>query len=718
MFPGLMYTTVLISKFLGLFALPIDLRHVCVFTAPCFSMITAFVAYLITVEINGRRESGLLAALFISVIPAYISRSVAGSYDNEAISITLLILTFYLFLKCIRTGNFLVACACALCYSYLVASWGGYSFVITFIPVFVLATLITKKYDLKIYLGYSIFYVIGCFWSMQTKFVEFKVFYKSEHLGSHFIFILLQGKLIYDYLSKTLKNEHFKYLAKFIGILAAGTSISGVVYMGFMGKTRFSERVMTLIDPSYAKKFIPIIASVSEHQPTAWANFFFDLHFTLLFTPLGLYYILKNTTAPKLFIALYFVASVYFASLMVRLILILAPALCIISAIGVSEFIHDLLNNVFTEKIIEIETEVEITSEENSEEEETKNLKEEIETKNLKEEIETKNIKKKSKNPKKVKTKKNSKKAEEENTSQNSEQDTSSKTTTRKILKQTKKVLQLEYTKLGFVIILVTFLGFLMLRYMLHGSIVGAEIYSSPSVILSNRNYSTGKKNIVDDFREAYYWLRKNSVERSKVLSWWDYGYQIAGFSNRTTIVDNNTWNFTHIAYTGKVFASNEDEAYTILKDLEVDYVMVLFGGRTGFSGDDMNKFLWIIRIAGNSFPHIKEQDYMSGGFNVCEKVSKSMRESVMYKLNYYRFWEEYTGRGKGFDLVRNCKIGHVGYKLKYFEEVFTSYRWLVRIYKVKKKNNREDIKFTPDNILDTPRRDKKALEDEDYFFY
>ena len=37
-------------------------------------------------------------------------------------------------------------------------------------------------------------------------------------------------------------------------------------------------------------------------------------------------------------------------------------------------------------------------------------------------------------------------------------------------------------------------------------------------------------------------------MEKSKILSWWDYGYQIAGFSNRTTIVDNNTWNFTHIA--------------------------------------------------------------------------------------------------------------------------------------------------------------------------
>ena len=34
---------------------------------------------------------------------------------------------------------------------------------------------------------------------------------------------------------------------------------------------------------------------------------------------------------------------------------------------------------------------------------------------------------------------------------------------------------------------------------------------------------------------------------------------------------------------------------------------MVLFGGKAGFQSDDINKFLWIIRITNNVFPHIKE---------------------------------------------------------------------------------------------------------------
>ena len=61
-------------------------------------------------------------------------------------------------------------------------------------------------------------------------------------------------------------------------------------------------------------------------------------------------------------------------------------------------------------------------------------------------------------------------------------------------------------------------------------------------------SFSDRSRNILDDFREAYYWLRQNTDEHARVMSWWDYGYQIAGMANRTTLVDNNTWNNSHIA--------------------------------------------------------------------------------------------------------------------------------------------------------------------------
>lgn len=69
----------------NVFCLPIDIRNVCVFMGPVFSAFTAFTGYFLTKEITKRSEAGLFACLFIAIVPTYMSRSVAGSYDNEAV---------------------------------------------------------------------------------------------------------------------------------------------------------------------------------------------------------------------------------------------------------------------------------------------------------------------------------------------------------------------------------------------------------------------------------------------------------------------------------------------------------------------------------------------------------------------------------------------------------------------------------------------------------
>lgn len=81
---------------------------------------------------------------------------------------------------------------------------------------------------------------------------------------------------------------------------------------------------------------------------------------------------------------------------------------------------------------------------------------------------------------------------------------------------------------------------------------VTSEAYSSPSIVLAASQHD-GSRIIFDDFREAYYWLRQNTPEDAKVMSWWDYGYQITAMANRTILVDNNTWNNTHISRVGQV---------------------------------------------------------------------------------------------------------------------------------------------------------------------
>ena len=201
----------------------------------------------------------------------------------------------------------------------------------------------------------------------------------------------------------------------------------------------------------------------------------------------------------------------------------------------------------------------------------------------------------------------------------------------------------------------------LLIFFVLHCTWVTANAYSSPSVVLASSD-GQGGQTIIDDFREAYYWLRQNTPTDAVVMSWWDYGYQIAGMADRPTLVDNNTWNNSlsfsvheisffahseihsltaHIATVGKAMSSSEEVAYPILRKHDVDYVLVIFGGVIGYSGDDINKFLWMVRIAQGVWPdEIQEPNYFTpqGEYRVDEKASQTMKNSLMYKMSYYRF--------------------------------------------------------------------------------
>ncbi|KZV78076.1 STT3-domain-containing protein [Exidia glandulosa HHB12029] len=227
---------------------------------------------------------------------------------------------------------------------------------------------------------------------------------------------------------------------------------------------------------------------------------------------------------------------------------------------------------------------------------------------------------------------------------------------------------------------------FMLTTFIFHCTWVTSSAYSSPSVVLASRN-PDGSQHIIDDFREAYYWLRQNTPEDAVVMSWWDYGYQIAGMADRPTLVDNNTWNNTHIATVGKAMASSEDVAYPILRKHDVSYVLVIFGGVLGYSGDDINKFLWMIRIAQGVWPdEVIESNFFTkrGEYRVDAEATQTMKDSLMYKMSYYRFNELFGGNAPT-DRVRNQKLPTSSPTLDVLEEAFTSENWIVRIYEVKK---------------------------------
>ena len=117
-YPGLMITSGSIHYVLSYLNIPTNIWDICVFLAPLFSGLTAIATYLLTKELWSR-GAGLFAAGFIAIVPGYISRSVAGSYDNEGIAIFALMFTYYLWIKAVKTGSMYWAAWTALSYFYM-----------------------------------------------------------------------------------------------------------------------------------------------------------------------------------------------------------------------------------------------------------------------------------------------------------------------------------------------------------------------------------------------------------------------------------------------------------------------------------------------------------------------------------------------------------------------------------------------------------------------
>jgi dolichyl-diphosphooligosaccharide--protein glycosyltransferase len=172
---------------------------------------------------------------------------------------------------------------------------------------------------------------------------------------------------------------------------------------------------------------------------------------------------------------------------------------------------------------------------------------------------------------------------------------------------------------------------------------------------------NNGEPIIVDDYRKAYWWLRDNTPEDARVMAWWDYGYQIAGIANRTSIADGNTWNHEHIATLARCLVSNENEGHKIIRHL-ADYILVWTGG----GGDDLAKSIHLARIGNSVYKDICPNDPICSKFGMTQSgPTAQMAASLLYKLH---------SNGQPGVTVNSTLYQHV----------YTSPYGKVKIYKVK----------------------------------
>jgi dolichyl-diphosphooligosaccharide--protein glycosyltransferase len=359
----------------------------------------------------------------------------------------------------------------------------------------------------------------------------------------------------------------------------------------------------------------PLVDSVAEHQATGNAAYWVYFHITSWLAPAGfLLLFFPPITDAKVFGICYTLASAYFSRKMVRLVLLLSPSVCVTTGI-VSGLFFDwaVMQLPYIRDFLTAAS----SSSSSTDSASTKNKK-------------------------------------------NKKSGSKSKSATASFLTTIKA--QLERVKCVYPLVAVAILVglvFLGFSFYQHSAML-AEHLSEPQIIL--RGTHEGKEVIIDDFREAYWWLRDNTPEDARVMAWWDYGYQINGIANRTSIADGNTWNHEHIALLGRTLVSNETESHKLARHL-ADYVLVWTTRLVGMQSDDIAKMPHMVRIAGSVYPDIKPNDYWldqnSGG-------SPAMTESILYRMTFYRI------------------LPHVQ-PFKLFEEVYMTRNRMVRIYKVLK---------------------------------
>lgn len=207
-----------------------------------------------------------------------------------------------------------------------------------------------------------------------------------------------------------------------------------------------------------------------------------------------------------------------------------------------------------------------------------------------------------------------------------------------------------------------------------------AEHMSSPQLL-----FMSGQNMIIRDYLDGYLWVKKNTPADSRVIAWWDYGYQITGIANRTSIADGNTWNHEHIATLGRILTSNQRRSHNAMKHL-ADYALVWAGGQ----GDDLGKSPHLARIGNSVFPdHCGDDDPLCNKFSFFRDGTPTdmMRESFLYRA-----------------VKHNLEKG-IFLDSKYWKEVHTTKYGLMRVFKVvnASKESKQWIADPKNRVCDAP---------------
>jgi dolichyl-diphosphooligosaccharide--protein glycosyltransferase len=352
-YPGMQITSCVICKALEMLGTPMSLNDVCVFVPAWFGVIATTFLALLAGECAGFASAGVGAALVMSIIPAHIMRSVAGGYDNESVAVTALCATFYFWCRSLRNdSSWWIGVFTGLAYTYMVMVWGGYIFVVNMIGVHAGILWITGCHSTKLHRAYSLFYVIGTFGAVHVPVVGWAPLKSLEQLGPFGVFVALNCMEFCEEM-KRRKNlstrDLYKLRLAVFGAIGAVLAVIAVILLptGYFGP--LSARVRGLF-VRHTRTGNPLVDSVAEHQPASPQAYWQYLHYMCYCAPVGYALCLVRSTPvakvlqalgagpwwgergdAKLFLITYASIGYFFSNKMVRLVLLMGP---IASALG------------------------------------------------------------------------------------------------------------------------------------------------------------------------------------------------------------------------------------------------------------------------------------------------------------------------------------------------------------------------------------------------
>jgi len=611
---------------------PMSVNDVCVMVPAWFGALATLFAYLLASELSGSRSVGVCTAFIMAIIPAHMMRSSAGEFDNECVAVAAFCATLWLWSRCIRTHrSWPIAIPAGLAYFGAAASWGGFIFINNLIALHVAVIVALGKHNTGVYKSYTLFYIVGTLGAMQIPVIGYAPLRSLEQMPSVLVFLTLQVMQMCDLFRRRLPMKAFHFcLFRAAVFLVLGTMAAGVAYILMLRGvfTPLGARIRGLFLEA-VKTGNPLVDSVAEHQPANEQAYDSYLGQARYLAALGLFFCWHQRSPSKLLAFLYAAVAYHYSLKMSRLMIVCGPIVSVLAGYPLGFLIDWCL-----EQVIGLICRAPALPPDSIVEQRTGGMgsiwrfcwcwfgaalvpDEVVDLWAAKERF----------------------------------------------------AMQVPFIdrplRLGVAAIL-CYVSYNVMKeptekWIAHCDMMG-ERMGNPKLMFETQ-LNNGEMVMVDDYLRGYEWVKANTPADSRVMAWWDYGYQITGIANRTSIADGNTWNHEHIATLGKILTSNEKKCHKAMRHL-ADYALVWAGGR----GDDMAKSPHLARIGNSVFPsHCGDDDPLCHKFSVYQDGSPTpmMAESFLYKAVNH-------GMKEGVRL--NPKL---------WREVHTTKYGLLRVYKV-----------------------------------